>query len=99
MNPISRHIACILGTTMLGLACGPKSSAAVLETRSFRLSYDERGITELANPQDPFGAQMLIRGQRLGLTVKYKAADGDWNSVPASRLESAHWRNGNGKDP
>lgn len=36
---------------------------------NFRLSYDERGITGLANPQDPYGAELLQRGQRLGLTV------------------------------
>lgn len=89
MNPISRRIAFLLCASLLALTHGAKSSATVIETRSFRLAYDERGITSLANPQDPFGAQMLIPGQRLGLTAKYKAGENDWNSVPLSRLESA----------
>jgi hypothetical protein len=81
----------------LGLACsvavflaqGAEKSTGVLEKGDFRLSYDERGITGLANPHDPFGAEMLPRGQRLGLTVKFKAEDGNWRDVVTSYAESS----------
>jgi len=52
-----------------------------IEKGSFRVSYDDRGITGLANPQDPFGAQMIPPGQRLGLTVKFKTDRAEWRDV------------------
>src|SRR3989442_14790006 len=66
--------------------------AGTIGKGNFRLSYDERGITGLANPQDPFGAEMLPRGQRLGLTVKFKTDDGDWHDIATSYAESSEDR-------
>src|ERR1041385_1568329 len=43
---------------------------------SFRIAFDERGISGLANPHDPFGAQLISSGQRLGnsrLCRKFRA--------------------------
>lgn len=62
------------------------ASGGSFEKGDFRVSYDERGVTGLANPRDPFGAGMLARGQRLGLIMKFRAVGGDWqdftNSLP-----------------
>jgi hypothetical protein len=64
--------------------CAQNPASNTIEKGSFRISFDERGITGLANPHDPFGTQMLPPGQRLGLNVKYKTADGAWNDTPLS---------------
>jgi len=51
-------------------ASGP--STATIEKGDFRFSYDERGISALANPRDPFGATLMpaaapgARGQGAG---------------------------------
>ena len=57
------------------------ASAGTLEKGDFRVTYDERGVTGLANPRDPFGADMVARGQRLGLIVKYRTGNGDWQDI------------------
>jgi hypothetical protein len=69
---------CLTGLCFLGfgLAYGAEKSG-IIEKGNFRLSYDERGITGLANPHDPFDAEMIPPGQRLGLTIKFKTGDGD----------------------
>ena len=76
----------LLGLTIAGAAENP---AGEIEKGNFRLSYDERGVTALANPHDPFGAQILPSGQRLGLTVRFRTGDGEWQSLPAGKLQSA----------
>jgi hypothetical protein len=73
----------------LGLAQGAEKSAGTIEKENFRLTYDERGITGLANPHDPFGAEMIPQGQRLGLTVKYKSEGGEWRDVTGYAKSSA----------
>ncbi len=37
----------------------PAAAAGVIERGEFRFSYDERGISVLANPHDPFGAALM----------------------------------------
>jgi hypothetical protein len=88
MKPIGRVIGCMC-SLVLGLAQGAGNSAGTIEKGSFRLSYDERGIAGLANPQDPFGAEIVPRGQRLGLTVKFKMEDGDWREITSSFAEAS----------
>jgi hypothetical protein len=66
----------------------PGTSTATIEKGDFRFSYDERGISALANPHDPFGATLMpaalpggpapARGQGagqapvLGLIIRYR---------------------------
>jgi len=69
------------------LAHGAEKSGTI-EKGNFRLSYDQRGIIGLANPQDPFAGEMLPRGLRLGLTIKFKMGDGDWRDVVTSYAEA-----------
>jgi hypothetical protein len=59
-----------LGTTIIltvlaslpssaGRQASPGAPAAVIEKGDFRFSCDERGISALANPHDPFGATLM----------------------------------------
>src|ERR1051325_9827228 len=89
MKALSYPIAGAIFILLLGLAHGAENTAGTIEKGDFRLSYDERGITGLANPHDPFGAEMLPRGQRLGLTVKFKTDDRDWRDAVTSYAESS----------
>src|SRR5437899_6203194 len=88
-----KAIACrmigILCWLVVGLAHGAEKSAGTIEKGGFRLSYDERGITGLANLQDPFGAEMIPQGQRLGLTVKFKSEAGEWRDIVSRYAESS----------
>ena len=69
------------------------SQAAVVEAGDFRFQYDERGISALANPRDPFGATLMpSSGPRagggapvLGLVLRYRLAGsgGDWTELSA----------------
>jgi len=42
-----------------GTQTATRSSLATIEKGDFRFSYDERGISGLANPHDPFGATLM----------------------------------------
>jgi hypothetical protein len=64
-------------------------SAGRIQKGTFDVSYDERGITGLANPSDPFKAQMLAREQRLGLSVRYRLSDGDWQDIATNKVQLA----------
>lgn len=80
---------------LLFCALGFVVDAAAQETKGeitrgdFQLKFDERGITGLANPHDPFGAQMLPQGQRLGLTVRFRSGEGEWETLPPVQLQDA----------
>ena len=54
----------------------------VLENSSFRIRYNEDGVVGLSNPADPFGAQMLVPGQHLGVLLRYRVGAGDWEELP-----------------
>ncbi|HEU4391611.1 MAG TPA: DUF5695 domain-containing protein [Blastocatellia bacterium] len=62
-----------------------------IEAASFKLSYDEKGITGIANPQDRYAAGFLARGSHLGNPlVRYKIGDANWVDLSADgrRLEA-----------
>jgi hypothetical protein len=89
VKAIAYRISGIMCWLALALAQGAEKSAGTIEKGEFRLSYDERGITGLANPRDPFGAEMIPLGQRLGLTVKFKSDDG-WKDIATYAESSAN---------
>src|SRR5262245_36661442 len=73
-----------------------------IEKGDFRFAYDERGISQLANAHDPFGAVLTTAGGRggrggapsapapLALTVSYRAGtDTAWASVARGATWSA----------
>ncbi len=66
-----------------------QSSGGQIEKGDFRFDYDDHGVVSLANPHDPFAAQIVPRGQRLGLTVRFRSGDGEWQTMPAGNLEKA----------
>jgi hypothetical protein len=94
---MNKRVLLAAGLALIGLAHLPSSagrqsapgvSAAVIEKGDFRFAYDERGISALANPHDPFGATLMpsaapsgpagARGQGrgpaavLGLILRYR---------------------------
>jgi len=70
---------------------GPAAASVVIEKGDFRFACDERGVSALANPRDPFKATLMpaagLRGARppvLGLMVAYRAGDHrDWIEIAA----------------
>jgi hypothetical protein len=56
----------------------PDQRAAAIRLGDFAIGYDARGVTTLAGANDPSAAQVLAAGSRLGLTLKYRVAGGDW---------------------
>jgi cyclophilin family peptidyl-prolyl cis-trans isomerase len=54
------------------------------EKGDFRVTYDSRGITGLANPRDPFGAQMLAPNQHLALVVRFRDGGTNWQDLADS---------------
>ena len=45
---------------------GTKVAPGIIERGDFRFSFDERGISGLANPHDPFGATLMPSGAGSG---------------------------------
>ncbi|MBP1596244.1 MAG: hypothetical protein H6Q05_1621, partial [Acidobacteria bacterium] len=58
----------ILAAVLLGMpqAAGTQGVAGTIEKGDFRFAYDERGISGLANPHDPFGATLMPAGAAAG---------------------------------
>ena len=75
------------GFTLVGLSplsgiLQERSTPGKIKNGNFEIVYDGRGISGLSNPQDPYGAEFLSPGGRLGEpVVKYKIGDGDWLDV------------------
>jgi hypothetical protein len=65
-----------------------EETGGTIEKGDFRFSYDGGGITGLANPHDPFGAQILPQNQRLGLLVRFRVGDGEWQTLSAGNLRT-----------
>jgi hypothetical protein len=61
-----------------------------IETQDFRINFDEHGVTGLANPLDPFGAQMLAAGQRLGFVVRFRAGETNWLELSSGSMRLAN---------
>ncbi len=83
-----RRLACFLAGLVcflgIGLLRAAENSSGAIERGNFLFLYDDRGVTGLANPHDPFGAQIVPTGQRLALVVRYRTGNGEWRTVPAN---------------
>jgi hypothetical protein len=77
--------ACVLGVSLS--ASGAEASTASFEKGSFRIDFDEHGVTGLANPKDPFGAQMLPPRQRLGVLVRFRLSDTNWQELATAGMQ------------
>jgi len=64
--------------------------ADVMDTNNIRFSYDERGVSGIASPKDPYGAQVTSGQRPLTLTVRYQVEQEDWQdlNISQSSLES-----------
>jgi hypothetical protein len=75
-----------------------------IERGNFRFVYDERGVSGLANPHDPFRATLVPIATRsdsgrppragaasatLGLTVTYRVGNGAWTTIPRGTISAA----------
>jgi hypothetical protein len=72
-------------------------AGGTIESGNFRFSYDERGITGLANPHDPFGATLVpagagARGQGAG-GGRGGAAGATLGLTLAYRIGGGEWAN------
>jgi len=81
-------LACSMLNTSVRLHAGELAGHRI-DKGSFRISYDDRGVTDLAHPQDPFGAQILAAGKRLGVTIRWQVGDGKWQELDASDMQVA----------
>ncbi|HET9802841.1 MAG TPA: peptidylprolyl isomerase, partial [Candidatus Acidoferrum sp.] len=82
----SRILAVVICGSSHLIVAAEKPIATTLENGGFRLSFDEHGLTGLANPKDPFGAQMLAPNQHLGVTLRYHAGDTNWQELAPNRM-------------
>jgi hypothetical protein len=66
------------------------TGARRIEAGDFAFAYDDRGVSSLANPNDPLRAQLLAPGGRLGISLKYRVEGGDWLDLyqDAPRMEA-----------
>jgi hypothetical protein len=60
-------------------------SGTTLQKGQFKLAYDERGLSALSHPEDPYRAEFLSPNGRLGdPAVRYRVGEGDWLDIYAS---------------
>ncbi len=83
----ARFAKSIAAWLFCGLLITSLARAAQIEKGDFRLSFDERGVNGLANPHDPFAAEIISGGQRLGLTVRFRSGEGEWRVLPNGTLQ------------
>jgi hypothetical protein len=85
-SPLLFCLLCGAGCSL----CAAETPATSIEKGSFRIAYDEHGVTGLANPKDPFGAEMIASGQRLGVLMRFRIGEGtNWSELSANRLRLA----------
>jgi hypothetical protein len=67
-------------------------STACGETRDWglwKIHFDESGLNGLANPEDPFQADLIANSQHVRLITRYRLGGGDWQEPPAPTLQAA----------
>ena len=74
----SAAFACLAMVALSSLLQAGEGIAGGIETGGFRIAYDDRSLTALAHPQDPFAAEVLAPGRQLEVTVRCKVGDSDW---------------------
>ncbi len=71
----------------LAFAASPAYGEA-REWGNWRIHCDDRGLNGLANPNDPYGADLVSPGQRLGLILRYRSNGGEWLEAPTPTLQA-----------
>jgi len=49
-----------------------------MEKGSFRIAYDDQGVTAISNVLDPYEASLISPGRRLAPVIMYRVPGGDW---------------------
>ncbi len=93
-HPLVLRTLSAVGLTLAALVASPlplpislqqtaiaRDGSHQIQSGDFRLDFDERGVSGLANPGDRFGAQLIAPGGRLGAVVKYRVEGGDWLDI------------------
>lgn len=81
----------LLAFIILSLSYVTSSAQATMENSSWRFSFDSTGIRQAVCRADPFGADLIGRGNSLGnLTLNYKVQDGVWLTAPQDRRTMVH---------
>jgi hypothetical protein len=98
IESLAVSIALAVGSVLARQASGqaPQSPAAaevaaastrILEDGEFRVRCDAQGVVGLSNANDPFNAQVLSRGGRLGVFARYRLGAGEWQTLPAAAID------------
>jgi hypothetical protein len=58
-----------------------------IQTGSFRFSYNAKGIFGIANPADPYGANVTRSDRPLSLVLRYKVTNGEWKELNSGTSE------------
>jgi hypothetical protein len=66
---------------------GAQAATAAIENGNFRFTYDERGISGLANPHDPFGATLVPSATPGGARGQSRRGD----PIPVPELLRGQW--------
>lgn len=84
--PAVRALAVTLALFTTSHLCPAQQPATgAIEKGSFRFTYGERGITNLANPEDPYKAQITDSRRPLGLTLRYESAPNQFKDLDTSK--------------
>ncbi|HWR36810.1 MAG TPA: DUF5695 domain-containing protein [Clostridia bacterium] len=59
-----------------------------IQKGDIRFAYDDRGVSALAHPNDPYGAAVTIPERYLGLTVRYSVGGGEWKDLDVQHFRS-----------
>jgi len=62
------------------LLCIPAFSDEI-KSSDISFSYDERGVSGIASPKDPYGAEVTNPQRPLSLIVRYQIDQGDWQDL------------------
>ena len=67
------------------------AASGMIDKGSIHFAYSDRGISGLANPEDPFGARVTPSDRPLGLVVRYKVGENQWTDLNTreSRMEAS----------
>ncbi len=79
MNSMTRLILLFVLSASAGFRY--TANAEVLSTDHIRMTYDERGVAGIGSPQDPYGAQVTPPQRPLGLVVRYRIEQDQWQDV------------------
>ncbi|MBN2562464.1 MAG: hypothetical protein JXQ75_16180 [Phycisphaerae bacterium] len=77
----------LLSVLSASVCLNGSTGAEVLSGDRIRVTYDERGVAGIGSPQDPYGAQVTSPQRPLGLLLRYRVEQGQWQDVDLRRSQ------------